>query len=158
MSRTFVIQYSPSADEALSNMVYMNPVEIGAPYVAIDRFVYRCAAHPDVASGSIALNAVHRRQLVKNVNDTIHVSDFLVPMTNFEFNLVTLKASWLKNTVAAPPPTNLANIFRTTFDGFVLVKDQILTLNYEGNDVYIIVTSEGRGMLTMNSEVGVQWE
>ena len=79
-------------------------------------------------------------------------------MTNFELNLVTLKASWLKNTVDAPPPTNLANIFRTTFDGFVLVKDQILTLNYEGNDVYIIVTSDGRGMLTMNSEVGVQWE
>lgn len=155
MSRTFVVQYSPDAH---TNMVYMNPMEVGAPYIAVDRFVYRCAAHPDVAPGSIALNAVHRRQLTKNVYEPIQVSDFIVPMNSFELKVVTLKASWLKNTVDAQPPTNLANIFRTTFEGSVLVNGQILTLNYDGNEVYMIVTNEGRGMLTMNSDVGVEWE
>lgn len=158
MSRTLTVQYSPSAEEAMTYMVYMNPTEVGTPYVAIDRFVYRCAAHPDVAPGTIAMNAAQRRENSKMINDPIQVFDFLVPMRDFEFKTITLRASWLKNSVNAPPPANLANIFRTTFEGFILVMGQIVTLNYEGNDVLMTVTSDGRGIVTMNSDVGVHWE
>lgn len=158
MSRTFVVQNSPSSEYALSNLVYMNPFEVGAPYVAIDRFVYRCAAHADVPRGYIAMNAVQRRENHKAAGDPIQVSDFLMPMVNFDLKFVTLKASWLKTGTNAPPPMNLVNRFRTEFEGFVFTKDQILTMNYEDETVLITVTSEGRGLLTMNSEVGLQWE
>ena len=134
----------------------MNLDEVRAPYVSIGRFVYRCAAHPDVLCGQIAMNAVHRRENNKFAGDSVDVIDFLVPMSNFDIKSVTLKACWLKPSPSSP--SDLANKFRTEFEGHVLTKDQKLTMNYEGNIVYVTVVSEGRGLLTMNSEVGVHWE
>jgi len=158
MSRTFIVQNSPSSEYALTHLVYMNPLEVGAPYVAIHRFVYRCAAHADVPQGYIAMNAVQRRENHKVAGDPIQVSDFLVPMVNFDIKSVTLKANWLEPNTNAQIPNNLANRFRTEFEGYILTKGQNLTINYEGNSVFITVMSDIRGILTMNSEVGIQWE
>jgi hypothetical protein len=158
MSRTFVVQNSPNNEYALSHLVYMNPIEVGAPYTTIGRFVYRCAAHADVPRGYIAMNAIQRRDNIKVVGDPVQVEDFLIPMTGFNITTVSLKATWLMKNIDAPMPPNLANKFRTDFEGYVLTKGQKLTANYEDEIVYFTVTSEGRGLLTANSEVSVHWE
>ena len=156
MSRTFLIKTSPNGE---TNSVYMNPDDVGSAYASIGQFVYRCEAHTDVLPGHIAMNAIQRRQSHTSAGDLIQVSDFHVPMVNFDLKVVTLKATWLKANVTAnvPPPTHLANAFRACFEGHVLTKGQKFTMNYDDEIVYFTVESEGQGVVTMNTEVGVHW-
>ena len=143
MARPFTISYPPTSDESLTNFVYMNPFDTGAPYVSIGKFVYRCAPHAYVQSGCIAMNSIQRQQLGKTVGDMTDVSDFLLPMVNFEIKLLTLEAS--------SPTTDFANKFRSCFEGHVLTAGQKLVLG----GVHVTVKNDVRGLLTMRSEVGV---
>ena len=58
----------------------------------------------------------------------------------------------------APVPqdiTALANAFRTHFAGQVLTKGQKVLMNYDGQVLLITVKSDGKGLVTMGTEVGV---
>lgn len=153
------VQYSPNKDDALTNMVFMNPIEVGAPYVSIGRFVYRCGAHPDVEPRHVAMNAIHRRENMKVAGDLVSVSDFLMPMRNFDIKSVTLEAEWLLGSSSRVPfiMSDLANKFRTQFEGHVLAPRQSLVMDFEDDKMLFTVKSDGRGLLTMQSEVGIQW-
>ena len=159
MERILTVQYSPKHDDALSNMVFMHPDEIGAPYVSIGRFVYRCCAHPDVKPRHIAMNAVQRRENVKVAGDLVATSDFLMPMRNFDIKSVTLEAEWLMGASFRPPfiMPDLANKFRTQFEGHVLAPRQVFVMDMNDDKIVFTVKSDVRGLLTMASEVGVQW-
>ena len=158
MTRTFVIQNSLNSDLAMTNMIYMNPHEVTAPYVSIGRFVYRCAGHPDIFLGRIGLNAVHRRQNSKMAGDSVQVSDFVMTMKNFDIKSVTLKAERVKSSDELPMDiVALANKFRTDFDGHIMTRDQMFLMDYQGENILLTVTSDVRGMLTLQSEVGIHW-
>lgn len=146
MARPFTISYPPTSDESLTNFVYMNPFDTGAPYVSIGKFVYRCAPHARVQPGCVSMNSVQRKQLGKTVGDVTDVADFLLPMMNFEIKLLTLEAKSTKIDC-----TNFANKFRSQYEGHVLTGGQKIRLG----DVYVTVMNDVRGLLTMCSEVGV---
>jgi hypothetical protein len=159
MERVMIVQYSPKPEDALAHVAFMNPNDIGAPYVYVGRFVYRCGAHPDVSKGHIALNAAQRRENMKVAGERIFVYDFLMPMRNFDIKSVTLEATWLIGSSARFPVamTDLANKFRTQFEGHVLSPRQILIMDVEDDKMLFTVKSNERGLLTMQSEVGIQW-
>lgn len=159
MDRILTVQCVPKHDDAFTHMVFMPPDEVGAPYVSIGRFVYRCSAHPDVKPRHIAMNAIHRRENLKVVGDLVSVSDFLMPMRNFDIKSVTLEAEWLMGDSSRPPfvMADLANKFRTQFEGHVLAPRQVLVMDVNDDKLLFTVKSGDRGLLTMQSEVGVQW-
>jgi len=160
MARTFVISNAPSHDEAMTNFVYVNPSDARTAYVIIEKngYVYRCCPHADVDPGRIALNAVQRRHISKFAGDPVHVEDFMVPMRDFQIKACTLHAEWLKTGSAAPGDfTAVANNFRTQFSGHVLAKGQKVILNYDGELLLFTVRSAVRGLVTMQTELGVEF-
>jgi hypothetical protein len=160
MARTFVISNAPSHDEAMTNFVYVNPADARTSYVTLGPggYVYRCCPHAGVDPGRIALNAVQRRHIVKFVGDPVTVEDFLIPMRDFQIKACTLHAEWLKTGPAAPGDfTAIANNFRTQFSGHVLAKGQKLILKYDGELLLFTVRSEVKGLVTMQTELGVEF-
>jgi len=160
MARTFVICNAPSQDEAMTNFVYVNPFDARAAYVTLGEngYVYRCCPHADVESGRIALNAVQRRHIVKFAGDPVTVQDFLIPMRDFVIKACTLEAEWFKTGPAAPGDfTAIANNFRTQFSGHVLAKGQKVILKYDGELLLFTVRSAVKGLITMQTELGVEF-
>jgi vesicle-fusing ATPase len=160
MARTFVIANAPSQDEALMNFVYVNPCDARAAYVTLGEngYVYRCCPHAGVDSGRIALNAVQRRHITKFAGDPVTVEDFLVPMRDFQIKACTLHTEWLKTGPSAPGDlTAIANNFRNQFSGHVLAKGQKVILKYGGELLLFTVRSEVKGLVTMQTELGVEF-
>ena len=160
MARTFEIINMPSNDEAMSNYVYVNPYDARAPYVTVgEGYVYRCCPHADIEPGHVALNAIQRRILVKFVGDTVALTDFMIPMREFTIKAVTVEVEWLKNTDAADPMElqALANSFRAHHAGHVISKGQRLIVSHKGKMVLCTVKSQVKGLVTMQTEVGVDF-
>jgi hypothetical protein len=152
---------SPSHEEGLTGLVYVNPTDARSPYVIIkDRWVYRCAPHADVKRGHIAMNLVQRRQIKENEFGTdIEVRDFYVPM-NREFGLssLTLVVDFLYKQTDLPMPdlASVANAFRTHYEGHVLQTDQVLLLYFNDQMLRLTVTSVSLGLVTHKTEIGIQ--
>lgn len=160
MARTFVIANAPSRDEAMTNFVYVNPSDARTAYVTlgVDGYVYRCCPHAGVDIGRIALNAVQRRNIGKFAGDPVNIWDFMVPMRDFVIKACTLHAEWLKTGPAVPGDfTSIANNFRTQFSGHVLSKGQKLILKYDDELILFTVRSEVKGLITMQTELGVEF-
>lgn len=158
MARKFEIVNMPSHDEALSNYVYVNPFDARAPYVTLgEGYVYRCCPHPDIEPGRVALNAIQRRILVKFAGDTVALTDFLIPMRDFTIKAVTVEVEWLKNTDGDDPMDlqALANTFRSHHAGHVIAKGQRLILSHKGKMVSCVIKSQVKGLVTMQTEIGV---
>ena len=158
MARTFEIVNMPSHDEALSNHVYVNPYDARAAYVTVgEGYVYRCCPHAAIEPGRVALNAIQRRILVKFAGDTVDLSDFLVPMRDFTIKAATVEVEWLKNIDAAAPMDlqGLANTFRSHHTGHVIAKGQRLILSHNDKMVLCTVKSQVKGLVTMQTEIGV---
>ncbi|BAT22723.1 hypothetical protein [Yellowstone lake phycodnavirus 3] len=160
MARTFVISNAPSHDEAMTNFVYVSPSDARGAYVTLGPggYVYRCCPHPGVDTGRIALNAVQRRHIAKFAGDPVDIEDFQIPMRDFQIKACTLHAEWLKTGPAAPGDfTAIANNFRTQFSGHVLAKGQKIILKYDGELLLFTVRSEVKGLVTMQTELGVEF-
>jgi hypothetical protein len=160
MARNFEIINMPSSDEAMSNYVYVNPYDARAPYVTVgDGYVYRCCPHADIEPGRVALNAIQRRILIKFVGDTVALTDFMIPMREFTIKAVTVDVEWLKNTNADAPMElqALANAFRAHHAGHIIAKGQRLIVSHNGNMVLCTVKSQVKGLITMQSEIGVEF-
>jgi hypothetical protein len=157
MARTFEIVNMPSHDEAMSNYVYVHPFDARAAYVTMGAFVYRCCPHAAIEPGRVALNAIQRRILVKFAGDTVALTDFLIPMRDFTVKAVTVEVEWLKNTDADDPMDlqALANTFRSHHAGHVIAKGQRLILSHKGKMVSCTVKSQVKGLVTMQTEIGV---
>ena len=155
----------PSQDLATTGCIYVHPSDARAAYAYLpslggtSSFVYRCSPHPGVKPGHLALNAIQRRLANACVDDQLHIEDFLVPMRDFDIRTLAVQAEWVK-TGAAPPPqdlTALANAFRTNFTGHVLATGQKVCMNYDGNAVLFSIKSRVKGMVTMGTEVHVEF-
>jgi hypothetical protein len=157
-ARNFIIVNMPSSDEAMSNYVYVNPYDARAPYVTVgEGYVYRCCPHPDIEPGRVALNAIQRRILVKFAGDTVALTDFLIPMRDFTIKAATVEVEWLKNTDADAPMDlqGLANTFRSHHAGHIIAKGQRLILSHKDKMVLCTVKSQVKGLITMQTEIGV---
>ena len=160
MTNTFVISNAPSQDEAMTNFVYVNPCDAHAAYVTIEKngYVYRCHPHAGVDPGRIALNAVQRRHIAKFAGDPVHVEDFLIPMRDFQIKACTLHAEWFKPGPSLPGDlTTIANNFRNQFSGHVLAKGQTVLLKYYDHIIMFTVRSATKGLITMQTELGVEF-
>lgn len=146
-------------EDAATNMVFTNPVDARAPYVAIGNFVYRCCPDPEVEPGHVAMNAFQRRSCRVFPGDDVDVQDYLIPMRDFELKAVTIEAEWLRNPGNMPRPdlSELASLFRTKFSGHVLTRNQVICMRYIDTWIYFQVKSNVRGLLTLQTEVGVEW-
>ena len=155
----------PSHDLATTGCIYVNPVDARAAYVTLSSvygtssFVYRCAPHPEVPCGHVALNAIQRRLANAVASDQLQITDFLVPMRDFEIRALPVQAEWLKSDAGLPPRdlTALANAFRAHFLGHVLTRGQKVCMDYGGNAVLFTVRGEVRGLVTMSTEVHVEF-
>jgi hypothetical protein len=156
---TFLIVNMPSQDLAMTGYIYVHPSDARGAYVTIGGDVYRCAPHPVIEQGHVALNAIQRRLVNKFAGDLIGIEDFLIPMREFDLQTLTVQAEWLKSNVAPVPQdiTALANAFRTHFAGQVLTKGQKVLMNYDGQVLLITVKSDVKGLVTMGTEVGVEF-
>lgn len=160
MARTFVISNAPSQDEAMTNFVYVSPCDARAAYVTLGEngHVYRCCPHASIESGRVALNAIQRRLVNKFVGDPVSIEDFQVPMREFVIKACTLEAEWLKTGPAVPGDfTAIANNFRTQFSGHILTKGQKVLLNYDDQIIIFTVRSAVKGLITMQTELGVEF-
>lgn len=144
--------------EALTNYVYVAPEDNFSPYVKIDKFVYRCCPNENVEPGNIALNSLHRLASGVFCGDEVNVVNFYIPMTNFTLKSVTLCASWFSDAFIDPPDLcELANMFRTKYEGHVLNRGQMLSIMYKDKYIFFVVKTHGIGLVSMQTEVGVEW-
>jgi len=159
-SRNFNIVNMPSSDEALSNHVYVNPYDARAPYVTVgESYVYRCCPHPDIETGRVALNAMQRRIINAHVGDTVALADFLIPMREFTIKAVTIEAEWadVKEEGSPKELAALANAFRVHHAGHVIAKGQRFIMRYDDKMALCTVKSQVKGLITMQSEIGVEF-
>lgn len=149
----------PSNDLALTGCIYVNPCDARASYVRLGNFVYRCSPHPEVSPGHVALNAIQRRLIQAVAGDGIQIQDFLVPMRDFDIRALPVQAEWVKSGAALPPRdlTALANAFRTNFTGHVLTSGQKVCMEYAGNAMLFTIRGEVRGLVTMSTEVHMEF-
>lgn len=160
MARKFEIINMPSSDEAMSNHVYVNPYDARAPYVTVgEAYVYRCCPHPDIETGRVALNAMQRRIINVQVGDTVTLTDFLIPMREFTVKAVTIEAEWadVKEEGSPKELAALANAFRVHHAGHVIAKGQRFIMRYDDKMALCTVKSHVKGLITMQTEVGVEF-
>ena len=151
---SFQVLPSLNREMAETNALYVNPVDATTPYVQMGRFVYKCIPHPDVARGTVRMNAVARRTVYPGEEVTIR--EYMVPMTEGP-KVVTLQAEFVKSK-PGHMPDNLPNIVRNMLQGLVVTEGQKLTLTHGDDGILIHVTGvESPGVVTMNTEVSLMW-
>ena len=81
----------------------------------------------------------------------------MIPLRDFTIKAVTVEVEWLKNTDAddSMDLQALANTFRSHHAGHVITKGQRLILSHKGKMVACTVKSHVKGLITMQTEVGV---
>lgn len=150
---------APNPELALANSVHVNPEDARTSYVNISNFVYRAVPHPDVAKGRIAMNAVQRRMAKTFAGNPVEVWEFMVPMSrDFSIGAVTIEAQFLKrssNRIA--DLTSLANAVRSALMGDVLTFGQSIVIKYLDDNILLWVKSNVRGIVTVQTEICIDW-
>ena len=151
---SFHVLPSLNTDLANTNALYVNPSDATTPYVQMGRFVYKCIPHPDVARGTVRMNAIARRAIYPS--DEVILEKYVVPMTGGP-TVVAVQAEFVKSK-PGPMPDNLANAVRNMLEGLVVTEGQKLTLTHGADAILIQVTGvESPGVVTMNTEVSLMW-
>jgi hypothetical protein len=146
-------------EDVATNMVFVNPVDARTPYVSIGKFVYRCCPDANVEEGHVAMNSLQRRSEHVFPGDDVNVVEFLIPPKDFELGALTVEGEWLSNPGNMPrlDLVQLASLFRTKFAGHVLTRNQTLCMRWAETWIYFRVKSYVRGLVTLHTEVGVEW-
>lgn len=151
---TFRVMPSLNNYLAETNALYVNPVDATTPYVKMGRFVYKCIPHPDVARGTVRMNAITRRAVYPS--EEVTLEEYLVPMTGGP-TVVAVQAEFIKSK-PGPMPDNLPNSVRNTLEGLVVAAGQKLTLTHDDVGILLHVTHvDSPGVVTLHTEVNVMW-
>ena len=151
---SFHVLPSLNTDLANTNALYVNPSDATTPYVKMGRFVYKCIPHPDVARGTVRMNAITRRAIYPS--EEVILKEYMVPMTGGPKG-VNVQAEFVKSK-PGPMPANLPNTVRNLLEGLVVTEGQKLTLTHGDDAILIHVTGvESPGVVTMNTEVSLMW-
>jgi hypothetical protein len=153
------IANSPSQLEAMTGLVYVSPYNNVGPYVMLDNYeIYRVAPHAGVDVDTIALNAIQRRLLKKFAGDDVQVNNFHIPMDKaFTFENLTMKAEYVKSYPerAFPVSVELANAFKTHFEGHVLQPGQRVVMQYNNENFLLTVQSVTVGLVCNTTYVSI---
>lgn len=153
-----IVVCSPNTTAAFTNCVYVNPSDFSSGYLTIlpRNFVYKCVAHPDVVVGTIALNAMARRDNKAFPGDVAEISAFITP-ANFTAESVTLTAEWLKKSPLTPDLRIMTEIFKLKFEGHVFSQKQGFVMEYEESSVLLRVKTPGPMMIGKETTVTLEW-
>ena len=150
----FRVLPSLNTDLAETNALYVNPRDATTPYVKMGRFVYKCIPHPDVAPGSVCMNAIARRAIYPS--EQVTLEEYLLPMSEGP-KRVCAQAEYVK-LKSGHMPDNLPNTVRNVLEGLVVAAGQKLTLTHEDHAILLHVTAvDAPGVVTMNTEVSLMW-
>jgi hypothetical protein len=153
------IANSPSQVEALTGLAYVSPYNNVGPYVMLDDSeIYRIAPHAGVDVDTIALNAIQRRLLNKMCGDDVHVSNIHIPMDKeFTFKNITMKAEYVKSYPerAFPDSVELANAFKTHFEGHVLQPGQKVIMQYNNENFLLTIQGDVTGLVCNTTHVSI---
>ena len=151
---SFHVLPSLNADLANTNSVYVNPSDATTPYVRMGRFVYKCIPHPDVARGTVRVNAIARRAIYPS--EEVILEEYIVPMTGGP-TVVAVQAEFVKSK-PGPMPDNLPNSVRNVLCGCKVAPGQKLTLTHDDVGILLHVTHvDSPGVVTLHTEVNVMW-
>jgi hypothetical protein len=151
---SFHVLPSLNADLAETNALYVNPSDATTPYVKMGRFVYKCIPHPDVARGTVRMNAVARREVYPS--EEVTLEEYFVPMTGGP-TVVAVQAEFVKSK-PGPMPDNLPNSVRNILCGCKVAPGQKLTLTHDDVGILLHVTDvDSPGVVTLHTEVSVMW-
>jgi hypothetical protein len=155
------IANSPSQLEAMTGLVYVSPYNNVGPYVMLDDSeIYRVAPHAGVDVDTIALNAIQRRLLKKFAGDEVQVSNIHIPMDKeFTFEILNVKAEYVKDYPGRdmPDATNMANTFKTQFEGHVLQPEQKVIMQHDNENFLLTVQSDMTGLVCNTTEVSINF-
>ena len=163
MPKRFTVMNMPTQDMALTSYTYVHPTDAESAYVTVgegrDAYVYRCCPHTEVPIGKIAMNAIQRRMCRVFSGDVISVENFHFTFKPYDINALTVTVEWVKASDSATPKdlTEIANTFRTQFDGHVVSKGQKVTMMYGDKMLLVTIKSDIKGLITMRTEVGVEF-
>jgi hypothetical protein len=155
------IANSPSQLEAMTGLVYVSPYNNVGPYVMLDDSeIYRVAPHAGIDVDTVALNAIQRRLLKKFAGDDVHVSNIHIPMDK-EFTLknLSVKAEYVKSYPerAFPGSAELANGFKTQFEGHVLQPEQKMIMQYNNENFLLTIQSDMTGLVCNTTHVSINF-
>jgi hypothetical protein len=157
----FWIANSPSQAEAMTGLVYVSPYNNVGPYVVLDDLqIYRVATHEGVEIDTIALNAIQRRLLVKFAGDEVQVSNVHIPMDkDFTFEILNVKAEYVKDYPGHdfPNSVELANTFKTQFEGHVLQPNQKVIMQHGNDNFLLTVQSAMTGLVCNTTRVSINF-
>lgn len=155
------IANSPSQLEAMTGLVYVSPYNNVGPYVMLDDSeIYRVVPHAGVDVDTIALNAIQRRLLVKFAGDEVQVSNIHIPMDKeFTFEILTVTAEYVKSYPghAFPDSVELANAFKTQFEGHVLQPEQKVIMQHNNENFLLTVQSDMTGLVCNTTRVSINF-
>jgi len=155
------IANSPSQLEAMTGLVYVSPYNNVGPYVMLDDSeIYRVAPHAGVDVDTIALNAIQRRLLKKFAGDDVNVNHVHIPVDKeFTFKNITVKAEYVKSYPerAFPGSVDLANAFKTQFEGHVLQPGQKVIMQHGNENFLLTVQSDETGLVCSTTEVSINF-
>jgi len=155
------IANSPSQLEAMTGLVYVSPYNNVGPYVMLDDSeIYRVVPHAGVDVDTIALNAIQRRLLVKFAGDEVQVSNSHIPMDKeFTFEILTVTAEYVKSYPghAFPDSVELANAFKTQFEGHVLQPEQKVIMQHNNENFLLTVQSDMTGLVCNTTRVSINF-
>lgn len=157
MAFSMIVVSPTSTAAAYTNCVYVSPSDFFAPYVTFEKskFTYKCIAHPSVVVGTIALNAMHRRDNGVFHGDLVKVLRCCAVPPPAES--VTLSAYWLKGSHPAPDIEILSEIFKTNFLGHGMATGQSFAVVYEGETVILKINSDINLTLAETTTITIVW-
>lgn len=151
---TFRVMPSLNTDLAETNAIYINPDDATTPFVKMGRFIYKCIPHPDVAPGTVCMNAIARRAVYPSAE--VVLEEYLVPMSEGP-KRVLVEAAYVKRQ-PTPMPAHLPNAVRNVLEGLVVSAGQKFTLTHENCAILVQVNDvDAQGVVTMNTEVSLMW-
>lgn len=149
----------PSLNEALAmtNALYVNPQDATTPYVRMGPNVYKCIPHPEVAEGTVRMNAVARRSLGYGA-EKVALHDFVPTSVPTIKELVVRAEPVKRDPFLVVAPTDLVNIIRNNLYGNVVCFDQKFTFMAGDHAILVTVTdADSQGFVDLSTQVNMMW-
>ena len=154
MALEFVVLPSLNQELAMTNYLYVNPVDATTPYVQMGRLVYKCVPHPDVNRGSVHMNAITRRSIYPAQKVILRDFTATVPYVKE----LAVRAEPVKAGQPGVAPNNLANIIRNNLDSYIVSLDQKFTFMVDGHAILVtVVDCDVQGLVNSSTSVNMMW-
>ncbi|KAJ3157941.1 transport between ER and Golgi ATPase protein [Geranomyces variabilis] len=157
-----VLRVAKSPNEALArtNCVCMNPRDLdpNARFITIeDHFAFTVRPCEEVAPGTIAPTAFHRKYASLSVNQDVRVRPFdpFMENPNCYLGTITLQVSFLRKSFESSESYDIAEmqqIFLNSFDGQIFAEGQTLTFDFHATDLLVEVV--GTNLVDFDSLAG----